>query len=128
MRPLATEAVNPASAAIDSLDAWGIVGVMVAEDARVAPAVAREAEAIARAIDAIAARLRAGGRLVYQGAGTSGRLGVLDASECPPTFSTPPEMVVGLIAGGPVALTRAIEGAEDRPELAVADLDGIGFG
>ncbi|MBM3953282.1 MAG: N-acetylmuramic acid 6-phosphate etherase [Planctomycetes bacterium] len=128
MRPLATEAVNPASAAIDSLDAWGIVGVMVAEDARVAPAVAREAEAIARAIDAIAARLRAGGRLVYQGAGTSGRLGVLDASECPPTFSTPPEMVVGLIAGGPTALTRAIEGAEDRPELAVADLDGIGFG
>lgn len=128
MRPLATEAVNPASAAIDSLDARGIVGVMVAEDARVAPAVAREAEAIARAIDAIAARLRAGGRLVYAGAGTSGRLGVLDASECPPTFSTPPEMVVGLIAGGPVALTRAIEGAEDRPELAVADLDGIGFG
>lgn len=128
MRPLATEAVNPASVAIDSLDARGIVGVMVAEDGRVAAAVAREAGSIARAIEMIAARLRAGGRLVYLGAGTSGRLGVLDASECPPTFSTPPEMVVGLIAGGPAALTRAIEGAEDRPEAAVADLDGIGLG
>lgn len=128
MRPLATEAVNPASVAIDSLDARGIVGVMVAEDGRVAAAVAREAESIARAIEVIAARFRAGGRLVYLGAGTSGRLGVLDASECPPTFSTPPEMVVGLIAGGPAALTRAIEGAEDRPEAAGADLDGIGLG
>jgi len=128
MRPLTTEAVNPATAAIDSLDARGIVRVMAAEDALVATAVAAEGDRIARAIEEIAARLRSGGRLVYLGAGTSGRLGVLDASECPPTFSTPPELVVGLIAGGPTALTRAIEGAEDKPELAVADLDGIAFG
>lgn len=128
MRPLATEAVNPATAAIDSLDSRGIVRAMAAEDALIAAAVAAEGEAIARAIDVIAERLGRGGRLVYLGAGTSGRLGVLDASECPPTFSTPPEMVVGLIAGGPAALTRAIEGAEDRPELAVTDLEGIGFG
>ncbi len=128
MRPLATEAVNPATAAIDSLDSRGIVRAMAAEDALIAAAVASEGEAIAQAIDVIAERLRRGGRLVYLGAGTSGRLGVLDASECPPTFSTPPGMVIGLIAGGPSALTRAIEGAEDRPELAVADLEGIGFG
>ena len=127
MRAPTTEANNPASAAIDALDPHGIVRVMMAEDALVPPAVAAEAEPIARSIAVIAERLRAGGRLVYLGAGTSGRLGVLDASECPPTFSTPPEMVVGLIAGGPTALTRAIEGAEDRPELAVADLDRIDF-
>jgi N-acetylmuramic acid 6-phosphate etherase len=124
---LTTEAVNPASAQIDELDARGIVQLMNAEDAGVAAAVGREAEAIARGIDAIAARLPAGGRLVYMGAGTSGRLGVLDATECPPTFGTPPELVVGVIAGGLQALTRAVEGAEDRPELAVADLEGIGL-
>jgi N-acetylmuramic acid 6-phosphate etherase len=89
--------------------------------------VARESAAIARAIDVIADRFRRGGRLVYIGAGTSGRLGVLDASECPPTFGTPPEMVVGLIAGGPQALTRAVEGAEDSRELAAADLAAIGL-
>lgn len=127
MRAPTTEANNPASAAIDSLDPLGIVRVMLAEDALVPAAVASEAESIARSITVIADRLQAGGRLVYLGAGTSGRLGVLDASECPPTFSTPPELVVGLIAGGPAALTRAIEGAEDRPELAVADLERIGF-
>jgi N-acetylmuramic acid 6-phosphate etherase len=124
---LTTEAVNPASARIDALDARGIVRVMNAEDAGIADAVAREADAIARVIDVIADRIRAGGRLVYLGAGTSGRLGVLDASECPPTFGTPPEMVVGLIAGGPQALTRAVEGAEDSPALGAADLAGIAF-
>lgn len=124
---LTTEAVNPASARIDELDAAGIVAVMNAEDADVAAAVARESAAIARAIDVIADRFRSGGRLVYIGAGTSGRLGVLDASECPPTFGTPPEMVVGLIAGGPQALTRAVEGAEDSLELAAADLAAIGL-
>jgi N-acetylmuramic acid 6-phosphate etherase len=122
---LTTEAVNPASARIDELDAAAIVAVMNAEDALVAAAVARESAAIARAIDVIADRFRRGGRLVYIGAGTSGRLGVLDASECPPTFGTPPEMVVGLIAGGPQALTRAVEGAEDSRELAAADLAAI---
>ena len=125
---LTTEAMNPASARIDELDARGIVRLMNAEDAGVAAAVGREAEAIARAIDAVAERLAAGGRLVYMGAGTSGRLGVLDATECPPTFGTPPELVVGLIAGGPPALTRAVEGAEDRPDLALADLAGVGLG
>ena len=124
---LTTEAVNPASARIDELDAAAIVAVMNAEDALVATAVARESAAIARAIDVIADRFRRGGRLVYIGAGTSGRLGVLDASECPPTFGTPPEMVVGLIAGGPQALTRAVEGAEDSRELAAADLAAIGL-
>src|SRR5205823_5756906 len=127
MSRLTTEARNPASEKIDTLSPLEIVRLMNAEDARVPDAVGREAQAIARAIEAIAARLRTGGRLVYIGAGTSGRLGVLDASECPPTFSTPPEMVVGLIAGGYEALTRAVEGAEDHPETAVEDLKKVNF-
>src|SRR5215210_1820606 len=94
-----TEEVNPRSTDIDCWDAGGIVRIMNEEDATVASAVGREASAITRAIEQIAGRLRAGGRLVYVGAGTSGRLGVLDASEYPPTFDTPPELVVGLIAG-----------------------------
>ena len=98
---------------------------MNSEDAGVAEAVGREAEAIARAIRAIAGRLREGGRLVYIGAGTSGRLGVLDAAECPPTFNTPPEMVVGMITGGPGAMFQAVEGAEDHPEFAQSDLEAI---
>ncbi len=91
-------------------------------------AVGAEAEPIARAIEWAADRFRRGGRLVYVGAGTSGRLGVLDASECPPTFSTPPGMVVGLIAGGPAALTRAVEGAEDDPERGAADIAALEVG
>src|SRR5205823_2516469 len=90
-------------------------------------AVASQAEAIAQAIAVITDRLRGGGRLIYIGAGTSGRLGVLDASECPPTFNSSPGQVIGLIAGGSAALTRAIEGAEDRPALAAEDLDAIHF-
>src|SRR5918999_12556 len=124
---LQTEARNPASADLDERTSLELVRLMNAEDARVIPAVASQAEAIARAIDGIADRLRDGGRLVYVGAGTSGRLGVLDATECPPTFNSPPELVVGLIAGGPAALTRAVEGAEDRPELAEQDLAAIQF-
>ena len=124
---LTTEAANPASARIDELDAAGIVQVMNAADAAVAEAVGRESAVIARSIDVIADRFRAGGRLVYIGAGTSGRLGVLDASECPPTLGTPPEMGVGLIAGGRDALTRAIEGAEDSLTLAAVDLSAIGL-
>lgn len=120
-----TEARNPASERIDALSPLEIVRLMNAEDARVPEAVGREAESIARAVEAIAQRLRTGGRLIYIGAGTSGRLGVLDASECPPSFSTSPEMVVGLIAGGYGALTQAAEGAEDFPERAVADLQAI---
>lgn len=125
MTKLTTEARNPASARIDTLTPLEIVRLINADDANVAAAVGREAESIARAIEVIADRLSRGGRLVYLGAGTSGRLGVLDATECPPTFSTPPELVVGLIAGGPVAITRAVEGAEDHPEFAVADLRRI---
>src|SRR5262245_12476373 len=127
MSHMTTEARNPASDKIDTLSPLEIVRLMNAEDARVAEAVGREAESIARAVEVIADRLRGGGRLVYIGAGTSGRLGVLDASECPPTFSTPPEMVIGLIAGGYGALTRAVEGAEDHRESAVTDLNAIGF-
>ncbi|MGI8691090.1 MAG: N-acetylmuramic acid 6-phosphate etherase [Thermomicrobiales bacterium] len=118
---LETEKRNPATTAIDRMSALEIARVMNAEDATVAAAVQRELPQIARAIEGITARLRQGGRLVYIGAGTSGRLGVLDASECPPTFGTPPELVVGWIAGGPAALTRSIEGAEDSAEAGRAD-------
>ena len=121
----ATETRNAASAMIDSLSPMEIVRLMNAEDQQVINAIAREELAIARAIDVIAERFSRNGRLIYVGAGTSGRLGVLDASECPPTFSTPPEMVVGLIAGGRDALTRAIEGAEDDSQAAVAELQKL---
>src|SRR4051794_9982136 len=127
LRKLDTERRNPASADIDAMSAHDIAQTIIAEDATVAGAVAREVPHISRAIEEIAARLKQGGRLVYIGAGTSGRLGVLDASECPPTFSTPPEMVVGLIAGGYGALTRAVEGAEDHPGVAIEDLKKINF-
>jgi len=122
MDHLQTEARNPASADLDELTPLQFVRLMNAEDAKVADAVASQASAVARAIDVIAERLRAGGRLVYVGAGTSGRLGVLDATECPPTFNANPGQVIGLIAGGPEALTRAVEGAEDHPEFAAKDL------
>ena len=113
---LLTEAIHPDSKALDRLSAAEIVALMNAEDAVAVEAVRAESAAIARAIDEVAARFRRGGRLIYVGAGTSGRLGVLDASECPPTFGSPPSMVVGLIAGGPTALTTAVEGAEDDRE------------
>jgi N-acetylmuramic acid 6-phosphate etherase len=125
---LLTEARNPGSEAIDRLSAREIVALMNAEDSKVIAAVAAASDAVAQAIDRAAEAFRAGGTLIYVGAGTSGRLGVLDASECPPTFSTPREMVVGLIAGGPAALTRAIEGAEDKPEQGGADLAALNVG
>ncbi|QDT40374.1 N-acetylmuramic acid 6-phosphate etherase [Gimesia alba] len=124
---LTTEQRNSASDQIDSMSSLEIVQLMNAEDAKIAAAVAAEAETIAAAIDLITDAFLKGGRLIYMGAGTSGRLGVLDASECPPTFNSPPELVVGLIAGGKQALTNAIEGAEDRPEFAVADLEELDF-
>jgi N-acetylmuramic acid 6-phosphate etherase len=120
-----TERPNERSASIDALTALEIVQLMNAEDATVASAVGTQAHQIAAAIDVLSDRFQRGGRLIYLGAGTSGRLGVLDASECPPTFSTPPEMVVGLIAGGHRALTTAIEGAEDMTETAIQDLKAI---
>ncbi len=122
---LTTEARNPDSEQLDSLSPLGLVRLINAEDAKIAAAVAAEAETIAKAIDAIANRLQHGGRLVYIGAGTSGRLGILDASECPPTFNADPKQVVGLIAGGPSAILRAVEGAEDSPNLAAEDLRKI---
>ena len=125
--PGTTEQRNPASMTIDSMSAIDIVRVMNDEDAKIATAVRAEEHNIAAAIDIITEALKSGGRLVYIGAGTSGRLGVLDASECPPTFSSPPEMVVGVIAGGHSALTRAIEGAEDLAAQSIADLHEIQF-
>src|SRR5262245_27052663 len=125
---LQTEGRNPAAANLDELSALEIVRLMNAEDAQVAAAVATQVDAIARVIDLIADRLRQGGRLIYAGAGTSGRLGVLDATECPPTFNSPPGQVVGVIAGGHEALTRAVEGAEDHPEFAEQDLAALGMG
>lgn len=124
---LTTEQRNPASDKIDAMSSLEIVQLMNAEDAGVAAAVAKESETIAAAVDLVAESFRRGGRLVYIGAGTSGRLGVLDASECPPTFNSPPEQVVGLIAGGRTALTNAVEGAEDHPEFAIADLQELGL-
>jgi N-acetylmuramic acid 6-phosphate etherase len=128
MDHLQTESRNPASMNLDELTPLEIVQLMNAEDDRVIPAVAAQAEAIAQAITVIADRLRNGGRLIYAGAGTSGRLGVLDATECPPTFNSPPSQVVGIIAGGPKALTRAVEGAEDHPEYAACDLEALKLG
>jgi N-acetylmuramic acid 6-phosphate etherase len=125
MDHLQTEARNPASTRLDELTAEEIVALMNREDATVAAAIGAQAERIARAVEVVADRLGRGGRLIYVGAGTSGRLGVLDATECPPTFQSPPGQVVGLIAGGPVALTQAVEGAEDRPELAEQDLAAL---
>lgn len=122
MHHLVTEQPNATSTGIDTLSTNEIVQLMNAEDRKVAAAVERESAVIAKAVDAIASRIAKGGRLVYLGAGTSGRLGVLDASECPPTFNTPPEMVIGIIAGGVKALTSAIEGAEDDSESAIVDL------
>lgn len=122
LEKLTTEGRNPASEGIDRLTTLEIVRLMNQEDAKVPVAVAEQAETISQAVDQIADRLRAGGRLIYVGAGTSGRLGVLDAAECPPTFNTRPEQVVGIIAGGARALTRAVEGAEDHPEHGVRDL------
>ncbi|MCA9062646.1 MAG: N-acetylmuramic acid 6-phosphate etherase [Planctomycetaceae bacterium] len=119
---LTTEGHNPASEKIDQFSSREIVEVMNGQDRLVAEAVGREADAIAHAIELIARSFQNGGRLFYLGAGTSGRLGVLDASECPPTFNTPPELVVGIIAGGPAALTRAVEGAEDHPDSGEQDL------
>lgn len=124
---LLTEQRNPASENIDSLETADMLRVINAEDAKVAAAVEREIPNIAHAVDAIVERLRAGGRLFYAGAGTSGRLGVLDASECPPTFSVPPDMVQGIIAGGEPALTRAVEGREDDASAGAADLGARGF-
>ena len=124
---LLTEQSNPASASIAAVSTEQMLRIINAEDQRVADAVEREIPAIARAVDTIAAALSSGGRLFYIGAGTSGRLGVLDASECPPTFGVSPETVQGIIAGGERALTRATEATEDDPAAGARDLHARGF-
>lgn len=118
----ATEERNPSTAEIDLLPPEEIAAAILAEDAKVAPVVALEAPVIGRLATIVADRLHRGGRLVYTGAGTSGRLGVLDAAECPPTYGTDADQIIGLIAGGPAALTRSIEGAEDDPDQGAADI------
>lgn len=122
---LLTEARNPLSMELDSLSPLEIVNLINAEDENCARAVRAESESIAQAIGVIANRLSRGGRLIYVGAGTSGRLGVLDAVECPPTFNTEPGMVVGLIAGGPEGLIRSVEGAEDSRAMGRDDLQQL---
>ena len=124
---LTTERRNPASAHIDSCTTLEMVTIMQQEDSKIASAIEKILPEIARAIDATSQRLENGGRLFYLGAGTSGRLGILDASECPPTYGTDPELVQGLIAGGVPAIFRAQEGAEDNPGLAAHDLKEHGF-
>ena len=121
--PRATEQRNPRSERIDVASSLEIVDIMNAEDARVAGVVQGQREQIARAIDLIVAAFKAGGRLVYVGAGTSGRLGVLDATECPPTFGVPPTMVTGVIAGGYPALVKSAEGAEGDVNAGMAAMD-----
>ncbi len=123
-----TEGRNPESGRLDQLSSREIVDLMSREDEHVVAGVRRAAPQIAAVVDAIAERLERGGRLFYFGAGTSGRLGVVDASECPPTFSTDPSMVVGFIAGGDGALRHAVEGAEDSAEGGAQDLAGYDFG
>lgn len=124
---LTTEGINPATRDLDQMSSLELVQAMNREDAKVAQAVAEALPEIAAAIDGIAERMRQGGRLIYFGAGTSGRLGVLDASECPPTFNVPPGVVVGLMAGGDNALRSSLEEVEDKPEIGEADLRAIGL-
>jgi len=125
---LATEQRNPRTMDLDTLDVPELLARINAEDRMVADAVAKELPWIARAVDLVVASFRAGGRLVYAGAGTSGRLGVLDASECPPTFGSDPDQVVGVIAGGYAAVVRAVEGAEDRREEGIRAVDDLAVG
>ena len=124
---LLTEQPNPASEGIDALPSEQIVRIISREDQKVAGAVERQLPAIARAVDVIVDAFERGGRLFYIGAGTSGRLGVLDAAECPPTFNVPPEMVQGIIAGSERALARATETTEDNPTIGAQDLRDRGF-
>jgi N-acetylmuramic acid 6-phosphate etherase len=120
---LATEQRNPRTLDLDTLEVPELLARIAAEDRTVPDAVAREIPHIARAVERVVGSFHAGGRLIYVGAGTSGRLGVIDAAECGPTFGAPPEMVQGIIAGGPAAMVRAIEGAEDRAEEGARAID-----
>lgn len=117
-----TEQANPESAGLDQLSALEIVQLMNRQDLTVVAAVEKALPALARLVEACAERMRAGGRLIYVGAGTSGRLGMLDAAECPPTFGTPPELVQAVLAGGPGAFLKAVEHAEDRTEVGAREM------
>jgi len=122
---LVSESRNPATVALDEMSTLEMVAAFNHEDSKVPEAIHAVLPQVAQAVDMAAASFKAGGRLIYLGAGTSGRLGVLDASECPPTFGVPHGMVIGLIAGGPGALLKAVEGAEDSEALGVEDLKNI---
>lgn len=124
---LTTEQLNPSSNNLDTLTTAELINVINREDAKVHEAVAHVSQRIAEFVDALVANMRRGGRLIYLGAGTSGRLGVLDAVECPPTFSTPDSLVVGLIAGGERAMYKAVEGAEDSEDCGRAELASLGL-
>ena len=119
---IATEGRSEASRRIDTVTTEDLVRIINDADKAVAAAVEKILPAVAAVIDKTAARIRAGGRLIYVGAGTSGRLGVLDAAECPPTYNTPPELVQALLAGGKEAMFRAVEGEEDKPQQGAADI------
>ncbi|KGE18068.1 N-acetylmuramic acid 6-phosphate etherase [Paenibacillus wynnii] len=125
LQNLTTETRNQLTMHLDQMSVIELLTVMNEEDAKVAGAVKEQIPRIAEAVKAITDSLRRGGRLIYMGAGTSGRIGLLDAVECPPTFGTSPDLVVGLIAGGSNAFIKAVEGAEDREELGVADLQSL---
>lgn len=124
---MVTESRNEASTHIDQLSTIEMLQVINNEDKKVPLAVEKTLPQIAQLVDKVAAAFQQGGRLIYSGAGTSGRLGILDASECPPTYGTPHEQVIGLIAGGHQAIFRAVENAEDKPELGEQDLKNIDF-
>lgn len=127
LKKMVTESRNEASMEIDTLTTKEIVGIINSEDKKVALAVEKELGNIALAVDKIVESFKKGGRLIYVGAGTSGRLGILDASECPPTYGTDPGQVIGIIAGGEKAILKAVENAEDREDYCVEDLKKIGF-
>ena len=127
VQALATEQRNPHSTHLDTLSSREIVELINTEDHLVPVAVRREIPYIARAVDLVVEAFRKGGRLIYIGAGTSGRIGVVDASECPPTFGVPYDLVQGVMAGGEAAMFRAQEGAEDRPEHGARDLEALGL-
>ncbi|HBE9181843.1 TPA: N-acetylmuramic acid 6-phosphate etherase [Serratia fonticola] len=124
---MVTESRNPASSQIDTLPTLDMLAVINSEDQKVPLAVAATLPEIARVVDLVVEAFANGGRLIYCGAGTSGRLGILDASECPPTYGTPREQVVGLIAGGHAAILQAVENAEDNPQMGEQDLRNLGF-
>src|SRR5580700_924476 len=123
LNELLTEPPNPVSTRIDELPTPEILRIINAEDRLVADSIAPQLPQIAQAVDAIVGAFRCGGHLFYIGAGTSGRLGVLDAAECPPTFNVAPDLVQGIIAGGESALSRATETTEDDPSVGVKDLE-----